>query len=432
MFFNPEFCHNEREVESKFIVSYLLPALGYQINMWQQEKTAHRFRLDFLAYPNKVDDALPKIVIEAKHPNKSLNDAYEQLKNYMLQLNITYGLLTNGREIRIYHKVTSQSIELKFQAFTRNLDNEMEAIKRLIGRDTLLNKEKPASMKVIAVYNNKGGVGKTTTVVNLAAALAQRGKRILIIDLDSQANATFATGLINFGDEEKDDLKDNYIYHILRYPETHPIADIVRKSRYSSCPIDVVPAHIHLMQHEDELNLLDFARGVLRKKLHVVKDKYDIVLIDTPPSLNLYARIALITAEYLLIPSDLKPFANEVLGNIKNLIIDVNSFKNLINLPPLQVIGVLPMKISTNPKSIGKTLQQRIATIQNRYQVEVLDQCVIYEREDLVKCVEQFITVGELDIADPRSIFDFKPHCKSAEEFNQLAKTVLQKIEGTV
>jgi len=287
-------------------------------------------------------------------------------------------------------------------------------------------------MKIIAVYHNKGGVGKTTTVVNLAAALAHQDKRVLIIDLDSQANTTFATGLINFGDEEKDDLKDNYIYHVLRYEKGYAITDVARKARYSSYSIDVIPAHIHLMQHEEELNRLEFVRGILRKRLRVVKDKYDVVLIDTPPSLNLYARIALITAEYLLIPSDLKPFANEGLENVKQLITDINSFKDMINLHPLQVIGVLPIKISTNPKFVGKTLQQRIATIQNRYQLEVLGQCVIYERDDLAKCVEQVVTVGELDVADPRSIFDFKPHCKSVDEFNQLAKTVLQKIEGIV
>jgi cellulose biosynthesis protein BcsQ len=432
--FKPEYCRNEREVESKLIVSYLLPALGYHINMWQQEKQANRFRLDFLASPDHSRDDLPKVVIEAKHPNKPLSEAYGQLKNYMLSLNITYGLLTNGREIRIYRQTHDQVVELIFSGYSRNLIEHIDQIKQLIGRDVLLTPATSAhsisedTMKIIAIYHNKGGVGKTTTVVNLAAALAHRGKRVLVIDLDSQANTTFATGLINFGDEEKDDLRDNYAFHLLRYQDAYGIEEVKRKSRYSSHPVYVIPAHIRLMYHEDELNRLDFTRGILTRKLAAVKELYDVVLIDTPPSLNLYARIGLNTAQYLLIPSDLKPFANEGLENVKSFIDEINGFKDMVNLPPLKILGVLPNKISTNPRVINKTFKERVTNIELRYHLPVLKQCTIYDRDDLAKCLDQTVEMGELDVADPRSIFDFKEGSKSAEEFTQLAKFIINEV----
>jgi cellulose biosynthesis protein BcsQ len=137
-------------------------------------------------------------------------------------------------------------------------------------------------MKTIAVYHNKGGVGKTTTVVNLAAAIRKKGKRVLVIDLDSQANTTFATGLVKFDDEEFDDIKDSNIFHVLQSEDFYPIAEVARKSNFSNPEIYVVPAHIDLIRLETELNALDYSRLILIEKLEKVKDKYDLVLIDTP------------------------------------------------------------------------------------------------------------------------------------------------------
>jgi len=433
--FIPDYCNNEREVESKLIVSYLLPALGYTIDTWYQEKKENRFRLDFLACPtNKENKSISKVVIESKHPCKQLNDHLPQLKNYMLELDIQYGLLTNGREIRIYSKLNSKEIILVFRSFTLNIEQKIPEISRWIGRETLLSQHlKPMRMeqkhmKTIAVYHNKGGVGKTTTVVNLAAAFAKKEQRVLIIDLDSQANSTFATGLLNFGDEEKDDIKDKYIYHLLKHQDAFPIKEVARPARYTGYKIDVIPAHIHLMEHENELNQLDFSRGILREKLEQVQDNYDVVLIDTPPSLNLYARIALITAGYLLIPSDLKPFANEGLVNVKKFVENINGFKKMINISPLNIIGVLPTKVSANAKFAQGTLSNRIAAVKQRYELDVLEQCVIHELDDLAKCVEQTVTVGDLELTDPRSIFDYKPHSKSAKEFDELANVIYDKI----
>lgn len=421
-YFNPAFCLNEREVESKLIISYLLPALGYSINMWRQEVNCHRFRLDFLTF----HEAMSSVVIEAKHPNKILNDHLEQISRYMIDLNIRYGLLTNGREIRIYEK-GENAIRLVFQCFGHGVEKRIDEIKLLIGRETLLRAQEKEIMKVIAIYHNKGGVGKTTTTVNLAATLRKKGKKVLIIDMDSQANTTFAAGLINFGDEEKDDLKDSYIYHVLRHSDAFALSDVIRQSRFSSYEIDVVPSHIHLMQHESELNQLDYSKVILIEKLEAVKEDYDIVLIDTPPSLNLYARIALITTDFLVIPSDLKPFANEGLENVKAFVKEIDAYRKFIRKPAIDIMGVLPTKISTNAKFVQGTLKKRLALIPERYQMPVMES-IIYERDDLAKCVEQTLLVGDLEVADPRAIIDFKNSSKSIDEFQRLAQEVLQKI----
>ena len=427
MKFDPSFCHNEREVESKLIVSYLLPKLGYSLEFWRQERKLNRFRLDFSAYTDS--EVKTDVVFEAKHPNQNLNDHLQQLKDYMLKLQIPYGMLTNGKEIAIYRNVGNNILRI-FHCWGRKIEDNIDKINSLIGKDTLARELKLIgnNMKIIAVYHNKGGVGKTTTVVNLAATFSKMGKRVLVIDLDSQANTTFATGLVNFGDEEKDDLKDNYVYHVLKHRKFFSIADVARTSRFSSHEIDVIPSHILLMKAETDLNQYEYVKGLLTKKLDVVKDKYDIVLIDTPPSLNLYARLALITADYLLIPSDLKPFANEGLDNVKEFIEDNNEFRDMMGRNPIEVLGVLPTKVSTNPRFIQGTLKKRLALVTQRYKFKVMES-IIFERDDLAKCTEQVLEVGEMEIPDPRSIADFNSKSKSVDEFQKLADEILEKME---
>ncbi|MEH1837597.1 MAG: AAA family ATPase [Nostoc sp.] len=449
--FNPELCRNESEVESKLIVQYLLPQLGYTPDTWHQEVAVGSIRLDFLAFaaqviPFVLDANSPlSVVMEAKHPKQNLNNHVSRLRHYLTSLNVRYGLLTNGKEIRIYQKLQTD-IQLVFQCSGKEVEIKIDKIKSLIARQNLkegelvdkpkvqitennlnLETKRQHSMKTIAIYHNKGGVGKTTVTVNLAAALRKKGKRVLIIDLDSQANTTLATGLIRFDDEELDDLKDCNISHVLLSEDSFPIKEVARKSLFSQPEIDVVPSHINLMKYESELTQQPDSKMMLIGKLNVIKHEYDIVIVDTPPAIDLFSEIALITADYLLIPSDLKPFANQGLLNVKEFIKRIDKLRKFISKSPIEILGVLPCKISTNAKFIQSTLPKRIEQIIKRYGLNVMDS-VIYEREDLAKCGEQVKVIGNMEIPDPRSVLDFKPYSTSAQEMELLAIEVLQKI----
>lgn len=476
MSFNPDLCRNESEVESKLIVSYLLPKLGYGIEHWHQEVTLGSIRLDFLSFatqelPFRLDGDSPlALVIEAKHPKQNLDGHQRKLRRYLIRMNVRYGLLTNAKEIRIYQR-EGNDLELLFKCWGNEVDDKIEEIRELVGRDYLrlnikskipgsdhntnkydakqivsktqenyaksvnietesnqINQSRINSMKVIAVYHNKGGVGKTTTVVNLSAALSKKGYRVLVIDLDSQANTTFATGLIKFSDEQFDDIKDSYIYHVLRYDEYSSISEVSRVSRFNDPEIDVVPSHINLMDVEGELNSLRSTQTALIKKLKLVEEKYDVVLIDTPPSLNLYAFVPLVSANYLIIPSDLKPFANQGLSNVKNYLQrDVNPFRQMMNKPDIEILGVLPCKINPNHRFVQHTLPKQIQGVSKRYELNIME-TVIFQREELARCVDKTREVGDLLIPEPSSIFDYALDSSSCQEFESLAEEVLNKI----
>lgn len=283
-------------------------------------------------------------------------------------------------------------------------------------------------MKTIAIYHNKGGVGKTTTAVNLAAAFQNKGKRVLLIDIDAQANSTFATGLIKFQFEEEDDLKGQNVVQLLSSSEFDFIPEIVRKSKEFNTPeIDVIPSHIMLIDVQQQLTRFAASRLRLNTKLQRVEDDYDIVIIDAPPSRDLYAEIALIAADYLIIPSDMKPFANQGLSNVKAFIQETNETRFSIGKQPLEVLGVLPSKVLTNARYLDFVFPRQKETVIQRYGLPVLD-TVIYERVALSNCINKTLTMGNLEIPDPKSIFAFDRNADSVKEFRNLSYEVMQKI----
>ena len=457
MAFNPELCRNESEVESKLIVQYLLPELGYTPDTWHQEVALGSIRLDFLAFaaqaiPFVLDANSPlSVVMEAKHPKQNLNHHIPRLRYYLTKLNVLHGLLTNGKQIRIYQRVEND-IELVFQCSGKEVNSKINEIKSLVGRENLKEKQnlddtvvqkpfkdttdevkKQKSMKTIAIYHNKGGVGKTTIAVNLAATLRTKGKRVLLIDIDSQANTSFATGLVKFQFEEEDDLRERNVSHLLESGDFDFIEDIARESQYFNNPeICVIPSHINLIQKQYELNKRLASRKRLISKLKKVENNYDVVIIDTPPSRDLYAEVALLTADYLIIPSDLKPFANQGLPTVKHFIKEINESREMFGKNPLKIIGVLASKISTNNKFLEYTFPKQRQVILERYDIPLMES-VIYDRNFLSECMNKTIKDGELEYPDPKSIIKYAQEVnskaeKSVMEFDVLADEVLQSI----
>ncbi len=452
MSFNPELCRNESEVESKLIVQYLLPKLGYTPDTWHQEVTFGSIRLDFLAFtqklPFKLDPKSPLgLVLEAKHPRKNLDSHVHQIRHYLSSLNICYGLLTNGKELRIYQYIFG-SLQIVFRCKGRDIDTKLADIIKLVGRDRLqsqifsiqaetIKAEVPSphvsSMKTIAVYHNKGGVGKTTVSTNLAAAFSKKGYKVLLIDIDAQANSTFATGLVKFEFEEDDDLRDRNVCNLIASGDSDFIYEIVRESQYFNDPeIGVIPSHINLIDKQSELTTMMASRTRLLGKLKRVESSYDLVIIDTPPSRDIYAEVALIAADYLLIPSDLKPFANQGLPTVKDFIKSINENRETFGRQPLELLGVLASKISTNARYLQYTFPKQREVIERRYAMPLMES-VIYDRAALSESFNKTIDVGELEYPDPKSIFKYADEIKtvaqtSAMEFEVLADEVLTKI----
>jgi cellulose biosynthesis protein BcsQ len=161
--------------------------------------------------------------------------------------------------------------------------------------------------------------------------------------------------------------------------------------------------------------------------------EYDIAIIDTPPSRDLYAEIPLIASDYLIIPSDLKPFANQGLNNVKNFVKQINEYRESIARDSLVLLGVLPSKISTNSQYLKYTFPRQKGVIPDHHNLPLMES-IIYERTALSASVNRTKKEGEIEIPDPKSIFEFcelesTPSAEqSAEDFECLAVEILSKI----
>ena len=185
--------------------------------------------------------------------------------------------------------------------------------------------------KIISIANQKGGVGKTTTVINLAAGLAFQKKKILVIDLDPQGNATTGLGVSN------SENSDETIYGILN--GTKPISDVIKKTNFEN--LDLITSNVDLSGLEvetanDSKRAFVLKEILLKEKNNCLK-KYDNIFIDCPPSLSLLTIMSLVASDELLVPLQTEFFALE---GITQLVKTIDRIKENLN-PSLSIRGIL-------------------------------------------------------------------------------------------
>ncbi len=183
--------------------------------------------------------------------------------------------------------------------------------------------------RIIAIANQKGGVGKTTTSINLAAALAEKGKKVLVIDTDPQGNTTSGFGL------DKNEL-ENTIYELMIGECS--VDEAINKNVVEGLEgLDIIPSNVNLTAVEIELIDADQKEYILKEAIEKVKDNYDFIIIDCPPSLSMLTINSMTTASTVLVPIQCEYYALEGLGQ---LVHTVNLVKERLN-PELEMEGVV-------------------------------------------------------------------------------------------
>ena len=251
--------------------------------------------------------------------------------------------------------------------------------------------------KVITIANQKGGVGKTTTAINLAAALAAKNKMTLLVDMDPQANST-----ITFIGEER---VEKTIYEVLTDHDTS-----VTEATYKSDNeyLSVIPSRISLAKLESKLLGEMDAHFRLKDHLDTVRDTYDFIIVDTPPTLGLITVNALVAATHLLIPIQPSYYALEGTDDLLETLDKVKSRPN----PELEVLGVL---ITLHDKRT--TMSRDVSTKIH----EAFGSKVFKTR------ISKSIRLEESP-AYKESIFSFAPHSSGAFEYYSLSEEVMARV----
>ncbi|WP_242046028.1 MULTISPECIES: AAA family ATPase [Calothrix] len=396
---------SESDVEQKVVVP-LLRILGYNNADWQTQVVILNSKLDFLvSLPDSELITPAYLIIEVKAPSKNIAHSVWQINNYMRRTGSVLGLLTNGDDFHIlynydkkittiieltqetliqkyilFYKILSKKTCLSFNStlyknqqnirlhFLNLISQEVQQENMLglfnkgkasppdtkvISKDkvSILETKEESNSMIITVFNNKGGVGKTTTTINLAAALNKLGKRVLLIDIDAQANLTMGLGIDPLEDIEQQGKKD--ITHLLTEPRTK-LEDTIIKTNWADIQLDLVPSHIRLSRMETTLNQTVDSDRLLAKKLK--KHDYDFILIDPPPSFGKVNNISLMASSGILIPTQLSAYAIRALEYVLNRTNEIEQLKD-------EALPILGIAVSMYDQKSVKFNQSMVARL---------------------------------------------------------------------
>lgn len=252
-------------------------------------------------------------------------------------------------------------------------------------------------MKVISFVNQKGGVAKTTSCVNIGASLADQGRRVLLVDLDAQGSLSTSTGLKEIGADELT------VYEVLKG------ADIKEATRTLSEDLSVLPTDIRLSGAEIELSSVPGREFLLREALTAFDDVFDYVLIDCPPSLGVLTLIALTASDGVIVPVKADYLA---LKGMSQLVDVINVVKRRMN-PGLEIVGVIATFFDSRRK-----LDQQIVE-----QIETFFPGKLFETK-----ISQNTALAEAP-SQGKNIFEYDSRCKGAQQYRTLAEEL---IEGEV
>lgn len=248
--------------------------------------------------------------------------------------------------------------------------------------------------KIIAITNQKGGVGKTTTSINLSAALAEAGKKVLIVDIDPQGNTTSGIGV------DKNQI-ENTIYELLLGDCS--VTDCIIKDVYPN--LSIVPSNINLAAAEIEMIGVEKKEFILKNEIDWTRDNYDYIIIDCPPSLNFLTINAMTAADTVLVPIQCEYYALE---GLSQLIHTINLIKERLN-PTLDMEGV----VFTMYDSRTNLSAQVVSNVRNNLKQHIFN-----------TMIPRNIRLAEApSFGEP--ITQYEPKSTGAESYRALAKEII-------